>query len=213
MSDSLPPQELQHTRPPCPSLTPGVYPNSCPLSRWCHPNISSSVIPFSFCPQSFPASGTFPMSQFFPSGGQSIGACFSISPSNECSGLISFRIDCFDLLAVQGTLKSLLQHHNSKAFILQHSAFLIVQLSRPYMTTGKTIAWTIQTFVSKMMSLILNTLSRFVIAFLPWSKHILISWLQSLSVVILEPKKIKSITVSIFSHLFAIKWWNWMPWS
>ena len=154
-----------------------------------------------------------PKSRLFTSDGQSIGACFSISPSNECSGLISFRIDCFDLFAVQGTLKSLLQHHNSKAFILQHSAFLIVQLSRPYMTTGKTIAWTIQTFVSKMISLILNTLSRFVIAFLPWSKHILISWLQSLSVVILEPKKIKSITVSIFSHLFAIKWWNWMPWS
>jgi len=155
----------------------------------------------------------FLKSRLFTSGGQSIEACFGISPSNECSGLISFRTDCFDLFAVQGTLKSLLQHHNSKAFILQHSAFLIAQLSRPYMTTGKTIAWTIQTFVSKMMSLILNTLSRFVIAFLPWSKHILISWLWSLSVVILEPKKIKSITVSIFSHLFAIKWWNWMPWS
>ena len=129
------------------------------------------------------------MSQLFVSGGQSIGACFSISPSSECSGLISFRIDCFDLLAVQGTLKSLLQHHNSKALILQHSAFLIVQLSHPYMTTGKIIAWTIQTFVSKMMSLIFNTLSRFVIAFLPWSKHILISWLQSLSVVIWSPRK------------------------
>ena len=124
---------------------------------------------------------------------------FSICPSNEYSGLISFRIDWLDLLAVQGTLKSLLQHHSSKASVLPHSAFFIVQLSHPYMTTGKTIALTICTFVSKVMSLLFNMLSRFVIAFLPKSKSLSISLLQSPSIVILEPKKIKSITVSIFS--------------
>ena len=117
---------------------------------------------------------------------------FSISPSNEYSGLISFKIDWFDLLAVQGTLKSLLQHHNPKASILQCSAFFVVQLSRPYLTTGKTIALTRQTFVDKVMSLFFNMLSSLVIAFLPRSKRLLISWLQSPSAVILEPKKIKS---------------------
>ena len=124
---------------------------------------------------------------------------FSISPSNEYSGLISFRIDWFDLLAVQGTLKSVLQHHNSKTSILQHSAFFIVQFSHPYMTTGKSIALTIQTFVGKVMSLLFNTLPRFVKTFLPRSKHLLISWLQSPSAVILESKKIKSVTVFIVS--------------
>ena len=124
---------------------------------------------------------------------------FSISPSNEYSGLISFRIDWFDLLTVQGTLKSLLQHHNSKVSILQCSAFFMVQLSYPYMTTGKTIDLTRWTFVGKVISLHFNTLSRFVVAFLPRSKRLLISWLQSPSTVILEPKKIKSITVSIVS--------------
>ena len=123
---------------------------------------------------------------------------FSISPSNEYSELISFRIDGFNL-AVQGALKSLLQHHNSKASILWHSAFFMVQLSHPYMTTGKLIALTIWTFVGKVMSLLFNTLSRFVIAFLPRSKCLLILWLQSLSTVILELKKIKSVTVSTFS--------------
>ena len=113
---------------------------------------------------------------------------FSISPSNEYSGLISFRIDWFDLLAVQGTRKSLLRHHSSKASILQHSAFFMVQLSYPYMTTGKNIAVTIRTFVSKVMSLLFNMLSRLVIAFLPRDKHLLISWLQSTSAVILESK-------------------------
>ena len=124
---------------------------------------------------------------------------FSTSPSNDYSGLISFRIDRFDLLAVQRTLKSLLQHHNSKPPILQLSVFFMVQLSHPYMSTGKTIALTIWIFVSKVMSLIFNTLSRFVIAFLPRSKHLLISWVQLSSAVISEPKKIKSITVSTFS--------------
>ena len=124
---------------------------------------------------------------------------FSISPSNEYSGLISFRMDCLDLLAVQGILKSFLQHHSSKASILQHSAFFIVQLSHPYMTTGKTKALTRWTFVGKIISLIFNKLSRLVIAFLPRSTHLLISWLQSLSAVILEAKKIKSVTVSTVS--------------
>ena len=124
---------------------------------------------------------------------------FSISLSKEHSGLISFRIAWFDLLAIQGTLKSLLQHHSSKASALWCSAFFMVQLSHPYMTTGKTIALTRQTFVNKVMSLLFNMLSRFVIAFLPRSKCFLISWLQSLSTVILEPKKIKSVTVSIVS--------------
>ena len=114
---------------------------------------------------------------------------FSISPSNVCSGLISFRMDWLDLLAVQGTLKSLLQHHSSKASVLWCSAFFMVHLSHPYMTTGKTIALTRWTFVGKVMSLLLNMLSRLVIAFLPRSKHLLISWLQSPSAVILEPKK------------------------
>ena len=146
------------------------------------------------------------MSQLFPSGGQSIGASASASsPSNEYLGLISFRIDWFDLLAVQVTLKSLLQHHSSKASILQLSAFFMVQLSHLYMTTGKTIALTVWTFVGKVTSLLFNTLSRFVIAFLPRSKCLSISWLQSQSTVILEPKKIKSITISIFPRLFAMK--------
>ena len=124
---------------------------------------------------------------------------FNISPSNEYSGLISFRMDWLDLLEVQETLKSLLQYHTSKASILWHSAFFIVQLSHLYMTTGKTIALTRRTLVGKVMSLLFNMPSRLVIAFLPRSKHLLISWMQSPSAVILEPKKIKSVTVSIVS--------------
>ena len=124
---------------------------------------------------------------------------FSISPSNEYSRLISFRMDWLDLLAVQGTLKSLLQHHSSKASVLQHSAFFMAQLSHLHVTARKTVALTIRTFVSKVMSLLSNTLSRFFIAFLPRSKCHLISWLQSLSTVILEPKKIKSVSISIVS--------------
>ena len=137
---------------------------------------------------------------------------FSISPSNEYSWLISFRIDRLDLLAVQGNLKSLLQHHSSKASILWPSAFFMVQLWHPYMTTGKTIALTIWTFVRKVMSLLFNMLSRFVIAFLPRSKHLLLPWLQSPSTVILEPKKILSL-FPCFTHVFAMKWWDQMPWS
>ena len=153
---------LQHTRLTCPSPTPGACSNSCPLSWWCHPTISSSVILFSSCLQSFPASGSFPMSRLFTSGGQKYGSfSFSISPSSEHSGRISFRIDWFDLLAVQRTLKSLLQHHSSEAWMLQCSSFFIVQLSNPYVTTGKTIALTTETFVGEVMSLLFNTPSGF----------------------------------------------------
>ena len=183
-ADSLRPHELQHARLPWPSPTPRVHSNSCPLSRWCHPAILSSVVPFSSCPQSLPATGSFPVSQLFAWGGQSIGvsASASVFPMNTHPGLISFRMDWMDLLAVQG-------NHSSKASILRRSAFFTVQLSHPYMTTGKIIALTRWTFVGKIMSLLLNMLSRLVITFLPRSKHLLISWLQSPSVVILEPKK------------------------
>ena len=152
MSDYLQPHGLQLDRLPCLSLSPGVCSNSCPLSWWCYLIISSSVDSFSICPQSFPASGCFPMSQLFPSGGLSIGASAlaSVLPVNiqgwSLLGLTSL------ILLVQGTLKSLLQHHSSKASILRCSAFFTVQLSKSYMATGKTIALTIQTFVDKMMS-------------------------------------------------------------
>ena len=170
VSDSLRPHGLQHARPPCPSPTPGVYSNSCPLSQWCHPTISSSVFPFSSSLQSFLASGLFKW----------------VSSSNQVAKVLVFQLqhqsfqwifrislpgtDWLDLLAVQGTLKSLRQHHSSKASILQCSAFFIVQLSHPYMTIGKTIALTRRTFVDKVMSLLLNMLSRLVITFLPRSK-------------------------------------------
>ena len=137
MSNSLRPHEPQHSRPPCPSPTPRVHPNPCPSSQWCHPAIPSSVVPFSSCPQSFPASGSFLMSQLCMRWPKYSSFSFSISPSNEHPGLISSRIDWLDLLAVQGTLKSLLQHHSSKASLLQRSVFFTIQLSHPYMTTGK----------------------------------------------------------------------------
>ena len=158
VSNSLRAHGLQHDSLPCSSPTPGVCSNSCPLSRWCHPTISSSVVPFPSHLQSFPVSGSFPMSQFFASGGQSIGFelqlsilsfSFNISPSNEYSELISFRMGWLDLLSLQGTLKSLFQHHSSKASILGLSTFFTVQLSHPYMTTRKTIALTRRTSVSK----------------------------------------------------------------
>ena len=199
VSDSLRPHGLQHTRPPCPSPTPGLYSNPCPLSQCCHPTSSSSVVPFFSCLQSFPASGSFQMSQLFCIRCPKYWTfSFSISPSNEYSGLISFRMDWLDLLAVQRTLKSLLQHHSSKASILWRSAFFIVQLSHPYMTTGKTKPLTSWTFVGKVMSLLFNMLSSLVITFLPRSKHLLISWLRSPSAVILEPPQNK-VTVSTVS--------------
>ena len=143
------PHGLQHARPPCPSPTPGVNSNSCPLSWWCHSTISSSVVPFSSCLQSFPASGSFQMSHLHIRWPKYWSFCFSISPSHEYSGLISFRMDWLDLLAIQGTLKSLLQHHSSKASVLRCSAFFIVQLSHPYKTPGKTTALTRRTFSAK----------------------------------------------------------------
>ena len=157
MSNSLWPHELQHPRSPCPSPTPGVYSNSCPLSWWCHPTISSSVV--LLLPSIFPSIRVFSNESVLHIRWPKYWSfSFSISLSNEYSGLISFRMEWLDLLAVQGTLKSLLQHHNSKASIFQCPAFFIVQLSHPYMTTGKIIALTRRTFVGKVMSLLLNML-------------------------------------------------------
>ena len=164
MSDYLWPHESQHARPPCSSPTPRVCSNSCPWSRWCHPAISSSVIPFSSCPQSLPASVFSSESTLRMRWPKYWSFSFSVSPSKEIPGLISFRMDWLDLLIVQGTLKSLLQHHSSKASILWRSAFFTVQLSHPYMTTGKTTALTRRTFVGKVMSLLFNRL-----VYLGWS--------------------------------------------
>ena len=184
MSNSLWPYWSQQVRLPCPSPTARAYSNSCPSCQWCHPTISSSVVSFSSHLESFPASESFPMSQFFASGQRTDVSSlhqpkywsfsFSISPSNEYSGLISFRMKWLDLLAIQGTLNSLLQHHSSKSSILQCSDFVIVQLSHPNLTTGKTIALTRWTFVGKVICLIFNKLSRLVITFLPRSKQLLI---------------------------------------
>ena len=171
MSEALWPHGLQYARLPCPSPTPRACSNSCPSSLWCHPTISSSVVTSPPAFQSFPESGSFPTSRFrhirWP---KYWSFSFRISPSNEYSGLIPFRLDWLDLLAIQGTLKSLLQHHSSKASILQCLVFFILQLSHPYMTTGKTIALTRWTFVGRVMSLVFNILSWLVIiAFLPRS--------------------------------------------
>ena len=179
MSNSLQPHGLQHTRLPCPSLSPRACSNSCPLSLWCHPNISSSVIPSPSALNLSQHQCLFQWVTLCLRWPKYWSFSFSISPSNDYSGLISFTIDWFDHLAVQGTLKSLLQHHNSKASFLQCSAFFMVQFSHLYMTIGKIISLTKQTFVGKVMSLLFNTLSRFVIAFLPRSKHLSISWPQS----------------------------------
>ena len=204
VSDSLRPQKLQHARPPCPSPTLGVYSNTCPLSRWCHPTISSSVVPFSSLLPSFPASGSFQMSQFLSSGGQ------SIEVSASASGLPMHIQHWFPLgwtgwisLLSKG-LKSLLQHHSSEASILWCSAFFIVQLSHPYMTTGKTTALTRWTFVDKVMSLLFNMLSGLVITFLPKSKRLLISWLQSLCSDFGAPQNSLSL-FPLFPRLFAMK--------
>ena len=156
--------------------------------------------PLLLLPSIFPSTGVFSNEWALHIGRPKYWSfSFSISPSSEYSGLISLRIDWFNLLAVQGTLKSLLQHHSSKASFLWHSAFFMVQLSHPYMTTGKPVALTLWTFAGKVMSLLFKTLSKFVIPFLPRSKCLLISWLQSPSTVIPEPKNIKSVTVSTFS--------------
>ena len=185
MSDSLRQHELQ----PCPSPTPRVHSNSCPSSQWCHPAVSSCH-PLLILPPVPPSIRVFSNeSTLHMRWSKYWSFSFSISLSNEHPGLISFRMDYLDLLAVQGALKSRLQHHSSKASIFRCSAFFTVQLSHPYMTTGKTITLTRQTFVGKVMSLLCNMLSRLVITLLPKSKRLLNSWLQSPSTVILEPQK------------------------
>ena len=155
MSDSVEPHGLQHAKLPCPPPSPEVSSNSCPLSQWCHPTISSSVVPFSSCPQSFPASGSFAVSQLFASGDQRIGtsASASVLPLN-LQGWFPLGWTGWISLQPKGTLGSLLWHHNSKASILWHSDFFMVQLSHSYMTTGKTTALTIQTFIGKVTSLL-----------------------------------------------------------
>ena len=180
MSSSLWLHGLQHIRLPCPPPSPGVCSNSCPLSWWCHPPISPSVFPCAFCLQSSPASGFFP---------KSLGIrwpkhwnfSFSISPSKEYSELISFQDDWFNPLAFQGSLKSLLQHHSLKASILWYSAFFMVQLSQPYMATGKTTALTMQTFVGKVMSLLFNTLSTFCFSF-PAKKQLSSNFMAAITI-------------------------------
>ena len=172
VSDSLWPHGLQHARPPCPSPTPGVYSDSCPFSQWCHSTISSCC-PLLLSPSIFPSIRVFSNeSALHIRWPKYWSFSFNISPFNEYSGLISLRMDWLDRLTVQGTLKSLLQHHSSKASILQCSTFFIVQLSHPYMTTGKTIALTRWTSVGKVMSLLLNMLSELIITFLPRSKRL-----------------------------------------
>ena len=199
MSGSLWPHGLQKARLPCPWQTPWAYSNS-----WLH-RVNDAIQPLILCRSLLLSPSFFPRFRVFSS--ESVlrirwpkywHFSFRISPSSEYSGLISFKIDWLDLLAVQKTFKSLLQHHSSNASILQHSAFFTVQLSHTYMTTGKIIALTRRMFVGKVMSLLYNILSRLVIAFLPRNKCLLISWLQqSPSAVILEHKKLKSVTVSI----------------
>ena len=174
VSNSLQPHESWYTRPPCPSPTPGVYTNSCPSSQWCPPAISSSVVP-SPLPPIPPSVRVFSNESAFRMRWSKYWSfSFNVSFSNEHPGLISYRMDWLDLLAVQGTLNSLLQNHSSKASILRCSTFFTVQFSHPYMTTGKTIALTRQTFVGKEMFLLFNMLSRLVITFLPRSKRLFI---------------------------------------
>ena len=216
VSNSLQPHELQHARPPCPLQTPGVYSNSCPSSQWCHPAISSSVIPFSSCPQSLPASGSFQW----------------VNSLNEVAKVLEFQLQHQSLqwtprtnLLQDGLGGSPCSPRDSqessptpqfKASIFRRSAFFIVQLPHPYMITGKTIALTRGTFVGKVISLLFNMLSRLAITFLPRNKRLLISWLQSPSAVILEPQKIKSDTVwdeyncAVVSAFFGIAFlWDW----
>ena len=178
MSSSLRPHGQQPSRLPCPSLFPEVCSNSCPLSQWCHTAISSSVAPYSSLPSISPSVRVFSSeSDLCIRWPKYWSFSFSISPSSEYSELISFRIDWFDLLAVQETLKSLLQRHSSKASILWHSAFSMVQLSHPCITAGKSIAFARWTSVSKVMSLLFYTLLRFVRAFIARRKRLLILWL------------------------------------
>ena len=196
----------------CPSPSPRVCSNSYPLSQWCHPNIFSSVVPF-YCLQSFPASGSLPMSQLFASGGLSIGASASVLPMNiqgwsplRLTGWISFLSKGLSRVFSNTTVQKR-QFFGTQPFLLASCH------THPYLTTGKTISWTIQTFVGKVMSLLFNTLSRFVMAFLPRSNRLLISWLQSPSTVLLEPKKRKSVTASTSSLSVCHEVMGLMPWS
>ena len=187
MSSSLQPHGLQHARLPCPSLSPRVCSNSCPLRRWCYLTISLSVDLFSSCLQSFPASGSFPMSWLFTTSGQSFGASalVSVLPMN-IQDWFPLGLTGWIFFLFKGFSKVFSKDHSSKASILWCSTFFMVQLLHPFMTTGETIALTIQTFVGKVMSLLFNMLSKFAIVFLPRNNHILTSWLQSPSTVILD---------------------------
>ena len=204
ISNSLRPHGLQCARPPCPSPSPEVCPSSCPLLWWCHPAIPSSDALFSFCPQSFLASGTFPVSQLLASDDHNTGLVASaLVPSTSTQSWSPSRLTGLISLLSKGLSKSS-PAPRSKASVLCYSAFFTVQLSQPYVTTGKTIVLTIRTLVCRVMSLLFNILSRFVIAFLLRSRCLLISWLQSPSAVILEPRKRKSVTTP-FPLLFAMK--------
>ena len=186
VADSLRPHGLQHASLPCPFLSPWACSSSYPLRGWCCPINLILCRLLLLLPSIFPSIRVFYSESALCNRWPKYWSFnFNISSSNEYSGLISFRVDWFGLLAVQGILKSLLQYHNLKASILRHSTFFIVQLSHPYVTTGKTKALTLRTFVGKVMSLLFNMLSRFIIAFLPKNKHLLISWLQPPSAVIL----------------------------
>ena len=201
----LEPLGLQYTRLLC--LTPSSrdWPSSCPVNQWCHPTISSSVSLFSFCLQSFPTSGPFPMHQLFASGSQNIESLASASVlPKHVQGLFPLRLTNL-ISMLSKALSRLFQHHSLKTSILQCPAFFIVQLSHLHMTTEKTMAWTIRTFVSKVMSLLFNTPSRLVTAFLPRNNQLLISLLQSSSTVILEPKKRDLSLLPPFPLLFAMQ--------
>ena len=208
MSNSLWLHGLQHTRPPCPSPTPGAFSNSCPLSQWCHPTISTSVVPFSSRLQSFPALGSFPTSQLFTSGGQSIGvsASTSVLPMNIQDW---FPLGLTGLIFVQSKGLSRVFYNTT---VQKHSAFFMIQLSHPNMTPGKTIALTRWTFVGKVISLLFNMLSRVVIAFLPRSNHLLISWLQFTICSDFGAQENKICEFPLFPNIFAMKWWDGMPW-
>ena len=196
-----------------PSLSPRVCSNSCPLSPWCHPAISSSL-PLLFLPSNFTGTRVFSNELVLPIRWSMYWSfSLTISHFNEYSGLISYRADRFDLPAVQGTLKGFLQHHSSKATILWCSSFFMFQLSHPYMTTGKSIALTIWTFIGKLMSLLSNKLSRFLTAFLPRRKHILISWLQSLAAVSFGPQENKVCHCFYFLPIYLNEVLDWMSWS
>ena len=213
MSDSLWSHGLHHTRLPCPSPATRACSNSCPSSQWCHPTISSSVVPFSSYLQSFPASGCFPISQFFATGGQSIGvsASASVLPMN-IQDWFPLGLTALISLLSKG-LSRVFTHTVQKQPVIRSSAFCMFQLSHPYMTTGQTIDLTRWTFVGKVMSLLFNMLSRFVITFLPRSKRLLIPWLQSPSTVILEPKKIQPVPVSIVSPSVCHEVMGWSLWT